>query len=125
LAGAADTCLILARNTKGTTLYMRGRDIEEAERAIIFGSENCRWTLLGDAAEVQRSSTRNAILATLADATEPIGPADIASVTKIGRNTVDVMLHRMVADGEVIQVSRGRYAHPSKEFATPRQTCKT
>jgi AAA domain len=34
LAGAADTCLILARSSKGTTLYVRGRDIEEGERAI-------------------------------------------------------------------------------------------
>ena len=51
LAGQADTCLILARSNKGTTLYVRGRDIEECERAITFGSENCKWTLLGDAAE--------------------------------------------------------------------------
>ena len=45
------TCLVLKRSSKGTTLYVRGRDIEEGERAIIFGSENCKWTLLGDAAE--------------------------------------------------------------------------
>ena len=49
LAGAADTCLILARSSKGTTLYVRDRDIEEGERAIIFGTENCK-SLLGDAA---------------------------------------------------------------------------
>ena len=30
LAGAADTCLILARGSKGTTLYVRGRDVEES-----------------------------------------------------------------------------------------------
>ena len=58
LVGCADTCLILARSSKGTTLYVRGRDIEEGERAVIFGNEICRWTLLGDAAEVYRSELK-------------------------------------------------------------------
>jgi hypothetical protein len=121
LVGCADTCLILARSSKGTTLYVRGRDIEECERAIIFSNENCRWTLLGDATEVYRSDSRTKILEALAKASNLMGPAEIASVTGILRNTVDVTLHRMAADGEVIQVGRGRYAHPSKEFATPCQ----
>lgn len=125
LAGAADTCLILARSSKGTTLYVRGRDIEESEKAVAFGSETCRWTLLGEAADGQRSDTRKAIISTLLVATGLMGPAEIASVTSIARNTVDVTLHRMAADGEVVQVSRGRYAHPSKEFATPVTTVRS
>ncbi len=124
LAGAADTCLILARTSKGATLYVRGRDIEECERAVVFNGENCRWTLLGDAADVQRSDTRKAIISALLDATDLMGPAEIASVATLSRNNVDVTLHRMAAEGEVVQVSRGRYAHPSKEFATPCQNRK-
>lgn len=119
LAGAADTCLILARGPKGTTLYIRGRDIEECEKAVSFGSENCRWTLLGNAADVQWTDAKSKILAALSAAKDLMGPADIASVTGIPRNTVDVTLHRLAADGEVVQVSRGRYAHHSKEFANP------
>jgi AAA domain len=118
LAGAADTCLVLARSSKGTTLYVRGRDIEEGERAVIFGTENCKWTLLGDAAEVYRSDSRSKILEALAGATELMGPAEIATATDIQRNNVDQLLHRMRTAGEVIQVSRGLYAHPSKDFAT-------
>lgn len=119
LAGAADTCLILARGPKGTTLYIRGRDIEECEKAVSFGTESCRWTLLGEAADVQWTDTKSKILAVLVAARDLMGPADIASVTGVARNTVDVTLHRLAADGEVVQVSRGRYAHPSKEFANP------
>jgi hypothetical protein len=122
LAGAADTCLILARGSKGTTLYVRGRDVEEAEQAITFGSETCRWTLLGDAAQVYRSDTKTAILAVLEKATQLLKPAEIASLAELPRGTVDTALHRMAADGEVVQVSRGRYAHPSKDFATPNLT---
>ena len=124
-AGAADTCLILARTSKGTTLYVRGRDIEEGERAIIFGTENCKWTLLGDAAETYRSDTRSKILEALAEATDLMGPAEIATATEIQRNNVDQLLHQMRSAGEVIQVSRGLYAHPTKEFATHPKKPKT
>jgi len=98
---------------------VRGRDVEECERAIIFGSGNCRWTLLGNAAEEHLSDTRKAILEALQSATNLMGPRGISAVTGIDENNVGVTLHRMVAAGEVIQVSRGRYAHPSKEFVTP------
>jgi hypothetical protein len=117
LAGAADTCLVLARSSKGTTLYVRGRDVEEGERAIIFGSAACRWTLLGDAGEVFRSDSRSAILEALTEATDLMNPVEIAAATDIQRNNVDQLLHQMKIAGEVVQVSRGRYAHPDKEFA--------
>jgi hypothetical protein len=124
LAGAADTCLILARNSSGTTLYVRGRDIEECERAVIFGSVNCCWTLLGDAAEVHRSDTRKAILAVLEGATAPMSPQEIVSLTELSRNVVDQRLLNMRDGGEVVQVSRGLYAHPDKEFASARKNRK-
>ena len=36
LAGCADSVLVLNRSSQGTTLYVRGRDIEEAEHAVSF-----------------------------------------------------------------------------------------
>ena len=36
LVGCADTALVLARSPAGTTLYVRGRDLEEREDAIVF-----------------------------------------------------------------------------------------
>ena len=125
LAGAADTCLILARGPKGASLYVRGRDVEECEHAVIFGSGNCRWTLLGEASDVYQSDTRTLILKALEEATDVMGPQDIASVVGCQRNAVDQALHRMGADGQVIQVRRGRWAHPSKEFAKPHKNVRT
>lgn len=58
LAGCADTALIISRTAQGTTFYVRGRDIEEAENAISFDKHTCRWTILGTAAEVHRSNER-------------------------------------------------------------------
>jgi hypothetical protein len=121
LAGCADTCLILARSSSGTTLYVRGRDIEEGEKAVMFGTENCRWSLLGEAAEVHRTDNQKKILAALEAATGLMNPADIAAVTELSSaQLVTTTLHRLAERGEAVQVSRGRWAYPGKPFATPK-----
>src|SRR5262245_3745925 len=95
LAGCADTSLVLNRSSQGTTLYLRGRDVEEAEHAVSFDPETCRWTIMGDAAEIHRSESRGAVLAVLDDATEPMSPAEIALAAALPKNNVDQLLYRM------------------------------
>jgi hypothetical protein len=114
LPGCADTILVLNRSSQGTTLYVRGRDIEEAEHAVTFDKIACRWTILGDATEVHRSKERGAILAALWEAQEPLSPQEIATVCGMSRNNVDRLLHTMVTAGEVHKLARGQYQHPSK-----------
>ena len=58
LAGCADGALVINRTAQGTSLYTRGRDIEERDSAISFDKTTCRWSILGDAAEVHRSDGR-------------------------------------------------------------------
>jgi RecA-family ATPase len=60
VTGAADAVLVLNRDAKGTTLYGRGRDIEEIETAMRFDAG--RWSILGDADEVRKSNERRKIL---------------------------------------------------------------
>jgi RecA-family ATPase len=121
LAGCADTSVILSRNQKGTTLYLRGRDVEEQEHAMLFNAENCRWSILGDAAEVQRSYARSKILTALEESVDlMMTPADLTAATGLPRNTVDQRLHRMVQDGEIVRVSRGLYASPQRAPARAR-----
>jgi hypothetical protein len=45
--GAADSVLVLNRDSQGVTFYGRGRDIEEIETAVQFDRELCRWNILG------------------------------------------------------------------------------
>ncbi len=113
LAGCADTALVFAGNSHGMSLYVRGRDIEEAEHAVTFNKTTCRWTIIGDAAEVQRSDTRTKILEVLKKAKVAMGPADIAGAAQLKEPVVKVRLGDMVADGEVVKVGRGLYQHPS------------
>ena len=113
LVGCADTALVLARGGQGTTLYIRGRDEEESEHAVTFNKETCRWVVLGEAAEVRRSDTRNQILAALLANRGEMSPTELASATDIAHNTVHQRLTGTLADGEVIQLRRGKYCHPS------------
>jgi hypothetical protein len=109
LAGCADTAMVLNRTSQGTTLYVRGRDIEEAEHAVSFDKHTCKWTILGTASEVHRSNERGKILQVLGEATEPMGPSDIASTAGMPANNAKQLLFKMAKDGEVEKAGRGQY----------------
>lgn len=112
ITGAADTILILKRRSGGVTLYVRGRDIEEAEKALQFDKSSCRWTILGDAADVHRSDERTRILEALEASTEPMGPTEITKATGMKYANVRYLLHQMALAGEVGKASRGKYKPP-------------
>lgn len=114
LTGAADTTIVLNRDSSGCTLYARGRDLEEYTRACTFDRTTCRWTVEGDAAEVRRTDERGRILAVLEDADSPMNPTDIANLSDMKRGNVDRLLGKMAKAGEVTKQGRGQYVHPSR-----------
>lgn len=122
LTGAADTTIILDRDSNGCTLYARGRDLEEYERACTFDRTTCRWTVQGEASEVRRTDERSQILAVLEDADEAMSPQEIAIMADMKRNNVDRLLGKMAKAGEVLKTKRGRYAHPSRSDLTAEPT---
>jgi hypothetical protein len=112
LTGAADTILILKRQTGGVTLYARGRDIEERETALHFDKTTCRWSILGEASVVHRSAERSQVIAALTEAGGPLLVGEIMAQTGLKRNAADLLLGRMVKDGDILRVGRGRYGLP-------------
>ena len=107
--------LVLARSSQGTTLYGRGRDIEEIETAVQFDKHSGRWSVLGAASEVRRSDERALILEVLREAEEPMTPSDLAVATGGKLNNVKQLLFKMSKAGEVTKLKgRGRYVHPSR-----------
>jgi hypothetical protein len=119
LTGAADTCMVLDGDGDGITLYARGRDIEEYDKAIVFNTSNCRWTVQGDASEVRRSDERGKILAVLEGADAPMAPKAIQAETCMKRNNVDQLLRNMTIAHEVLKSERGRYVHPANSHLMP------
>ncbi|MGE0340849.1 MAG: AAA family ATPase [Xanthobacteraceae bacterium] len=118
VTGAADSVLILKRDAAGTTLYGRGRDIEEFEAAVTFDKVTGRWSVLGPAAQVRRSDERTAILDALSESAEPLSPKEIADTTGHDYDAVRQMLVRMGKAGEVTKVARGKYTHNNSHKVT-------
>jgi hypothetical protein len=107
VTGAADAVLVLSRDAKGTTLYGRGRDIEEIETAMRF--DGGRWSLLGDADEVRKSDERRKIVAALKEAGDELTPTAIAKTIGAKVENIRVLLRKMFASGEVTQPRVGYY----------------
>lgn len=112
LTGAADTTLVLSRDSNGPVLAGRGRDVEEFELALDFDRDTCRWENLGAPSDVRRSDERAAILSAVARANAPLTPQEIANVTGQSPGNVRRLLGKMVDAGELRKEGRGKYAHP-------------
>ncbi len=109
ITGAADTILILDRGGQGTTLYARGRDIEEIETALLFDKQSGAWLAQGPAAEARRSDERKAILAALLEAGGPMSPTELSIKLDVPGANVRQLLQRMMSAGEVSKRGRGLY----------------
>jgi hypothetical protein len=108
LAGAADAVLVIDRKPQGVRLYGRSRDVDEIDKAMLFNTATCRWTILGETADVRRSKERQQILDVLSD--EPTALKDIAKLVGKQVNTVFNLLEKLERDGTVTRPSRGHYA---------------
>jgi hypothetical protein len=68
LTGAADTILVMEKKSSGWLFDVRGRDVSSDELAAEFNKETCRWTILGNAADMHRSKERDLILSVFREA---------------------------------------------------------
>lgn len=113
LAGAADTTCVLKREIgrHDATLYIRGRDVPEADHALSFDAATCAWTLLGDADTYRVSEERQQILDLLREAISPMSPKHIAEALGKKDGAVRYLLHKMAKSGDVDGVG-GAYRLP-------------
>ena len=118
LTAAADATCVLKRTQGAFTLYLRGRDIEEAELAAEFDRSSCRWRLLGNASEIFRSKERQQILVVLKDGPMRVNQI-MAALDRTDRHAVDALLFKMRKDDEIVAVGRGMYALPESDPLNP------
>src|SRR5215210_2367098 len=117
LTAGVDGFLILRRTpgSKGPTLYVDGRDIEEpTEYALIWNINTATWTIEGDAEEVHISKERADILLTLNRNGEAMTPRDVTDALGTGAKygSVKKLMWTMLGSGELVKDSKGRY-YPS------------
>jgi hypothetical protein len=112
LAGAVDSVLILQREPNGgdATLYLRGRDVEEAQFTLAYDRERGAWNVAGEARAQPLAETREAVVQVLERAwPEPVSPKVIATTLDIAENTCYQRLHQMEQSGRIRRVGRGLY----------------
>lgn len=109
ITGSADTVLVLQRepNDPNAVLYVRGRDVTEAEMAIQFDNQTGKWLRLGKAQDWRISEERRAIVKALMDGS--MTPKEIALATGKKANAIHTLLHKMKRDGELHQSVDGKY----------------
>jgi len=125
LAGAADTVLILTRE-KGRAdgnLYVRGRDVPEADYALGFDPVTCTWNLLGDAADYRLTAGRAEVLRLLRER-GPLSPKAIAEAMGADRGTIRVLLHRMANAGQVLTADGLYWVPPATETPVTGETAE-
>ncbi len=114
LTAGVDGFLILRRTpgSKGPTLYVDGRDIEEpTEYALHWNMNTATWSIEGTAEEVHISKERGDILLELNRAPEPMTPKEVADVMPgSSHSSVKKLMWTMLGDGQLIKDDRGRYS---------------
>jgi hypothetical protein len=111
LTGAVDTVMILKRSASGVTMHVQGRDlIDTLEVAVQHEKETGRWSVLGAAADVQRSGQKKVVYDALKrNLGIVMTTKDLAIETGLDPKMLDTVLRRMAEDGEVDRISRGQY----------------
>jgi RecA-family ATPase len=110
LTGCPDAIVILKRDTAGTSLIGKGRDLEEFEKAITFNKNTCTWRIEGDAEDVRRSTQQKAIIETMEEADgAPLTPTQVAGGTGMKRPNVKFLLGKMHKDGVLMRAGYGKY----------------
>jgi hypothetical protein len=110
LSACADTTVVLDQDQNGRTLYVRGRDVEEKETAVIFNAGS--WSQLGNAADVRRSDERSVIVAAITDHNEPMSPIEIADATGKARANVRQLLRKMAKSEELYKIGTKYWTEP-------------
>ena len=114
LTGVADSLLVLARHGDGHKLCIRGRDIEDAEKALVRDKLTGGWRMTGDARELAKTNERQEILDVLAEAgDEVLRTSQIA--TEIGKkpDATSYLLKKLHEEGLVKRIATGKWQLPN------------
>jgi len=117
LTGSVDTTMLLKRERgqMDAALYITGRDVEEAEKALMFNSERCKWQLLGDVVEYQTDKAGVDILNILKASQNPVSVSELVKQTGKTDSYVNKLLSQLFKEKLITRVSKGLYTYTKKD----------
>jgi hypothetical protein len=95
-----------------------------------LNTSTCRWTIvgaLGGAVDVRVSDERRRVLQALAEAGEAMSRTEIRQAAKLRtENAADFLFGKMVRDGQLVRVKRGKYDLPDRAHSdrSDRSDCR-
>lgn len=121
LVAAADTTLVLkrARGQADAVLHITGRDVEEAQHALVWSAAAGTWALT-DPSFAHVGSERADILGAVPHV-QPATPTEVAKWIKRPVGTVKRLMWAMGNDGQLVGGGRGGYALPTTQPTEPRE----
>jgi hypothetical protein len=109
--------------SKGPTLYVDGRDIEEpTEYALHWNLNTATWTIEGTAEEVHLSKERADTLLVLNRSQEPMTPKEVSDTLPNAKyNNIKYLMYTMLGDGQLVKDGKGKYspANPTNPSTNP------
>jgi len=114
LTAGVDGFMILRRipGSRGPTLYVDGRDIEEpTEYALHWNLNTATWTIEGDAEQVHLSKQRADILLVMNRIGRYMSPKEVTEALgpHANHNNVKKLMWTMLGDGQLLKDKQGRY----------------
>jgi DNA polymerase len=110
LTGCVDTILIIKYEANGVLFTGKGRDLEEFSKAIRFDRVTGLWSIIGDAAAVQTSNKRQAVMDAFHEANgEPIGPTEVTAATGMKAANVRQLFATLKREGLIKAARYGKY----------------
>jgi hypothetical protein len=118
--GAADAVLVLRRERgkHDAALFVTGRDIDEAELALLWDKPACTWSLAGDAADYRMSEERQQVIDLLTRHRKPVKPAEAAALLGKRLGATQKLLWTM-AQADQLRAADGAYMLPSGKPGKP------
>lgn len=112
IAGGVDNTWILKRDSdqETGTLYLTGRDIDEATYALTFDKSSCQWRSLGSAREYSANQGERNILEYLHAQPWAVTPAQLARELNVKGDTMRSSLSRMLTKKLVTRDADGKYS---------------
>jgi DNA-binding transcriptional ArsR family regulator len=110
LTGVADSMLVLARHGDGHKLCVRGREIEDAEKALERDRLTGGWIMKGDARELAKTGERQKIIGVLTEAGDEIlRTSQIATAIGKKADATSYLLKKLRDEGLVESPAFGKW----------------
>ena len=110
VSGGVDTLALLLRDGKksGTTLCIRGRDVEEEEYVMRFDPQFLAWNIEGRFDEIMSNDNQQKVFDCVLKSVKPIGPKEVSDKTGLAHGHTRKLVSEMAKKNDIKSDGHGK-----------------